>query len=102
MAACIADTATLASPTFSRPRALPVRYVLGEPFLPRFAVPLFESPRRNLAFDEQLRELPALCLALERDPVSLTARSFQCERGAGRTRLRKDEACRVFFVAFSF
>ena len=56
-----------------------MRHVIGQPFAARFTIPLLECLGRDLALDEELRELAPLRLALERhecllapaDPVGI-------------------------------
>jgi hypothetical protein len=62
-----------------------VSHALRQPLRPRLAVPLLERLVRNLAFDEELRELPTLRLTLERHfiPPAATAISDRRPRAAG-------------------
>jgi hypothetical protein len=48
-------------------------YALGELLPAGLAVPFLEGPGRDFAFDEELRELAALCLALERHGAPIVA-----------------------------
>jgi len=67
-----------------------------------FTVPLFESLRRNLALDEELRELAALRLALEWHVylffagscrIAATARAMRRDRPSGFFAASMASAC---------